>query len=139
MAKRILVVEDAPATQTLLCEVLEGEGYEVLVTADGPTGLAALAEQPPDLAILDVILPRMNGLQVLQKLRRRRETARIPVVVLTSVVLHPSVFESWMCNADFYMTKPFEVADLLAVVARLLAQNGAERAGPEQVPMARPR
>ncbi len=122
------MVDDTPATVALVREVLEREGYQVMAANDGQSGLAAVASESPDLVILDVIMPGMDGFQVLRTLRQRRETAGLPVIMLTSVATHPDVLRGWRQNVSGYLKKPFQVPQLVELVAGVIGGGGTDGA-----------
>jgi len=121
---RVLVVEDNADLAFGLRNNLEIEGYEVLVAADGPAGLAAARTAPPDLIVLDLMLPGMDGYRVLRALRDERRTT--PVLILTARGEESDKVRGFRLGADDYVTKPFGVLELLARVEALLRRaNGA--------------
>ncbi len=115
---RILVIEDNPNLAFGLRNNLEIEGYEVDVAADGEAGLARARTSAPDLVILDLMLPRMDGFRVLRALRG--DGVRIPVLVLTARGDEADKVRGLKLGADDYVTKPFGVLELLARVEALL-------------------
>ncbi|OUM93842.1 MAG: DNA-binding response regulator [Thermobacillus sp. ZCTH02-B1] len=134
MAERILVIEDEPTLARLLTYNLSQEGYEATVADNGVEGLQLALRQPFDLILLDIMLPGMDGLEILTKLRRHG--VRTPVIILTARNAEDEVVQGLRHGADDYMTKPFGVAELLARVAAVLrrSRGGEERkAGEENV------
>ncbi|HEU4564728.1 MAG TPA: response regulator transcription factor [Gemmatimonadaceae bacterium] len=127
--KRILVVEDNPDLAFGLRNNLEIEGYEVDVADDGPTGLARARSWEPDLVILDLMLPGMDGYRVLRTLRSGGFER--PVLILTARGEEADKVMGFRTGADDYVTKPFGVLELLARVEALLRRTGvaAPRAG----------
>ncbi|MBI5833612.1 MAG: response regulator [Armatimonadetes bacterium] len=121
MAKLILVVEDEHPVARLIQVNLESVGYEVRVAANGAEALAALAEQMPALVVLDVVMPRMDGFEVLRHLKSDPDTADLPVVMLTARSDEQSIFQGWAGGVHSYMTKPFHPEDLLLLVERMLS------------------
>lgn len=121
--KRILVVDDTPASVRLLCAVLESEGYEVITAADGAEGLARVASDEPDLVLLDLLMPVKDGYQVCQELRADEATAFLPIVMLTSAGAEERV-RALEAGADDFLNKPFDRAELLARVRSLLRIKG---------------
>lgn len=128
---RILVVEDNEDLAFGLRKVLEFEGYEVAVSNDGEGGMASAQESPPDLLILDIMLPAKGGFEVLKELRTSGH--RFPVLILTARSQESDVVLGFDFGADDYVTKPFSTAELLARVRALLrrVQTGGE-AGTEE-------
>ncbi len=108
---RILVIDDEPDLRTLLCAVLTGGGYEVLEAGDGLTGMRLLYTARPDLILLDIVLPVINGWEVL---RRIREISEVPVIVLSAQGREHEKVRGLDAGADDYITKPFGRAELLA-------------------------
>ncbi|MCC6445585.1 MAG: response regulator [Armatimonadetes bacterium] len=122
----ILVVDDEPDILSLLQFKLKKEGYTVLTAADGPTGLAAAQTHLPDVIVLDVMMPKMDGFEVLDSLKRRENTGRIPVIMLTAKTQSTDIARGAMSGADLYITKPFVPDDLVAAVRRVLPRPEAE-------------
>jgi two-component system alkaline phosphatase synthesis response regulator PhoP len=122
---RVLVVEDNPDLAFGLRNNLEIEGYDVDVAGDGPTGLAQARATRPDLIILDLMLPGMDGYRVLRTLRE--DGADMPVLILTARGEEADKVRGFRLGADDYVTKPFGVLELLARVEALLRR--AERRG----------
>ena len=120
---RILVVEDNANLAYGLATSLELEGHEVVLAEDGTAGLRAAHERRPDLVILDLMLPGLDGYRVLQSLRERGETA--PVLILTARGEEADKVLGFRLGADDYVTKPFGLLELLARVAALLRRTGA--------------
>jgi two-component system alkaline phosphatase synthesis response regulator PhoP len=119
--RRVLVVEDDASISWGLRINLEGEGYEVLSADDGEQGLAMTREQHPDLVILDVMLPKMNGLQVLQTIRR--EGLLMPIIVLSARTAEVDKVAGLELGAEDYVAKPFSLAELLARVKAALRRG----------------
>jgi DNA-binding response OmpR family regulator len=119
--RRVLVVEDDPSISFGLRLNLEGEGYEVLSADDGEQGLTIAREQRPDLVILDVMLPKMNGLQVLQTIRR--EGLLMPIIVLSARTGEVDKVAGLELGAEDYVAKPFSLAELLARVRAALRRG----------------
>ena len=126
--KRILLIEDNPDLAWGLRNNLEIEGYEVDVAADGEVGLLRARTTSPDLMILDLMLPRMDGFRVLRALRG--EGNALPVLVLTARGDEADKVRGLRLGADDYVTKPFGVLELLARVEALLRRTS--RAGTDR-------
>ncbi len=110
--KRLLLVEDEPGLVLTLSDRLSGEGYAVESAADGESGLERAAREPFDLVLLDVMLPRLGGFDVLRELRKRG--VETPVIMLTARGQIADKVAGLKLGADDYVTKPFEMTELLA-------------------------
>jgi DNA-binding response OmpR family regulator len=122
-AARVLVVDDDPVIQKLLKVNFEMEGYEVLSAADGAEGLDQVASGNPDVIILDVMMPKMNGLEVLAALKADDATANIPVILLSAKAQAGDVQAGLDRGANAYVTKPFDPLDLLERVGTLVKRR----------------
>ncbi len=120
----ILVVEDELPLAEMMRVHLQRAGYRVRCAQDGDEALTMVAAQAPDLVVLDIMLPTVNGWQVLEKLKADPETQAIPVVVLTALTADRDVAKGWGLGTDCYLTKPFKVQDLLLLVDRFVAEAG---------------
>jgi DNA-binding response OmpR family regulator len=125
MTHRILIIEDNPDLAFGLRATLEIEGYVVDVAADGRTGLASVRSGHPDLIILDLMLPEMNGYQVLRSLRENND--QTPVLILTARGEEADKVLGFRLGADDYVTKPFGRLELSARVGALLRRSGGAR------------
>src|SRR5690242_11903280 len=117
----ILVIEDDDAISDLLRRGLTYEGYKVSVALDGVTGLRMARDAPPDLVILDLMLPGLDGLEVLRRLRAADET--LPILVLTARGTVSDRVAGLDSGADDYMVKPFSIDELLARVRTLMRRK----------------
>ena len=125
MAERILIVEDEGKIARFLELELAHEGYETEKAGDGRTGLALAESGRFDLCLLDVMLPQLNGLEVVRRLRR---TSDLPVILLTARDAVMDKVSGLDMGADDYVTKPFAIEELLARIRVTLRRRGAERA-----------
>lgn len=125
MPKRILAVEDEKDISRLLRYNLEKEGYDVLTASDGEAGLAAARKEKPDLIILDLMLPKMDGVEVCRILRRE---SQVPIIMLTAKKEEIDRVLGLEIGADDYLTKPFSVRELLARVKTILRRAQASDA-----------
>lgn len=123
MAK-ILAVDDEKHIVRLVQINLQKEGYEVATANTGKQALEVVGEFKPDLIVMDVMMPEMDGFEALKKLKENPATREIPVIMLTAKAQDADVFRGWQSGADLYLTKPFNPAELLTFVKRLL-QNTA--------------
>ncbi len=125
----MLIVEDDPSLREVIRLGLEGEGFRVAAAEDGPSALIAFASHPPDLVLLDVMLPGLDGFAVCRELRK---ISLAPIVMLTARASTSDVVEGLEAGADDYVTKPFEFPELIARVrsalrrASVRALTGAE-------------
>jgi DNA-binding response OmpR family regulator len=126
MSKTILVVDDEERLTSLLQAYLQQEGYRVVTAANGRQALDAVRREPPDLIVLDVMMPEMDGIEFLRVLRTQHST---PVVLLTARVGDEDKIVGLELGADDYLTKPFRPRELLARVRAVLRRTG--RTGPE--------
>jgi DNA-binding response OmpR family regulator len=124
-APRILLVDDEQPIQTLLSFPLQRDGYDVVVAADGREALARYEEQPVDLVVLDVMLPRMDGLEVCKRLRAKGET--VPIIMLTAKSEEIDKVLGLELGADDYITKPFSMREFRSRVKAALRRSGMSR------------
>ena len=134
-APTVLVVEDDAANRVLLTRLLERAGYRPVTADDGPSGLAAAFEFAPDVVLLDVVLPGMDGLEICRRLRADPRTVALPVVLLTGRTSVDDVVAGLDAGADDFLSKPFHEAELLARLrsARRLELVMAEMEGAQGV------
>ena len=119
----MLVVDDDPVILRLLEVNFELEGFRVLTASDGAEGIAAVREHRPDLVVSDVMMPNVNGLELVGALKGDPATAGIPIVLLSARAQAADVRAGVDAGADDYVTKPFEPADLVERVCRLLGSS----------------
>jgi two-component system, OmpR family, alkaline phosphatase synthesis response regulator PhoP len=110
---KILVCDDDDGIRGMLLAFLDGEGFEVSGVADGPACLAVVADDPPDIVVLDVMMPGMDGYQVLELLRREHSELALKVVMLTARTSDADIWHGWTSGVDYYMSKPFDPEELL--------------------------
>jgi two-component system phosphate regulon response regulator PhoB len=120
MAARILIVEDEEPLTLLLRYNLEAEGYEVDAVSRGDEAELRLREEAPDLVLLDWMLPGLSGIELCRRIRLRRETERLPVIMLTARGEEGDRVRGLSVGADDYVAKPFSVPELLARVRAVL-------------------
>ncbi len=125
---RILVVEDTVATMVMLREFLEMEGHDVVEAPDGQTALECVDAQKPDLMILDMMLPDLNGLDVLKKVRTQHGSRELPIIILTAYGTHRIEWESFTSEADLFLDKPVDPDLLVDWVNRLAQENSTNQA-----------
>jgi CheY-like chemotaxis protein len=118
------VVDDDPVIQKLLSVNFEMEGYRVVTAGDGIEGLERVRSEAPDLILLDVMMPRMDGLEVARRLKADPATKSIPVVLLSAKAQSTDIQGGVDAGADDYVTKPFDPLELLDKVAALIGGTG---------------
>lgn len=123
MARKILVVDDEAVLVETIAYNLEQAGYQVITAADGASALEATRRETPDLIILDLMLPEMDGLEVCRQLRRDSKTATTPIMMLTAKDDEIDKVVGLEVGADDYVTKPFARRELLARVRALLRRS----------------
>ncbi|OPX87567.1 MAG: Alkaline phosphatase synthesis transcriptional regulatory protein PhoP [Pelotomaculum sp. PtaB.Bin104] len=124
---RILVVEDEKSILELVRYNLEREGFSVITALDGVQGLALARSQTPDLIVLDVMLPGMNGLDVCRELRHSEQTENLPIVMLSARADELDRVLGLEMGADDYVTKPFSTRDLISrIKARLCSESASK-------------
>ena len=128
-APLVLVVEDEAALVTLLRYNLEREGFRVAEARDGEEAMLQIAEQMPDLVVLDWMLPLMSGIEVCRQLRRLPETRRLPIVMLTARGEEGDKLRGLDAGADDYVTKPFSPSELIARLRAVMRRSRPERDG----------
>ena len=120
----ILIIEDEADLSKLLEFHLQHHGFETLAVHDGVTGLNEAIHRTPDLIILDLMLPKMHGLEVCRLLRNSPATRHVPILVLSALHTTATKIRGLDMGADDYMTKPFEFAELISRVHALLRRRG---------------
>jgi DNA-binding response OmpR family regulator len=136
--KRIVLVEDEHDMAEMVALRLTREGYEVQVAHDGPAGLRLIRSAPPDLVLLDIVLPGMSGTEIATELRNDPRTADVPIIMLTARSEESDVVVGLQLGADDYVTKPFSMSVLLARIHALLRRAKAPRSEMEGILVAGP-
>jgi DNA-binding response OmpR family regulator len=127
MPANILVVDDDTDHARMVQATLESTGYTTSVASGGRAALEQTRNRRPDLMILDLAMPEMDGWQVLQQLRAEAATATLPVILLTAKSEESDIAMSWHLGADLFLTKPFSAPTLLSFVERLLNEMNKSR------------
>jgi DNA-binding response OmpR family regulator len=133
MACKILIIEDDPAVSRLVEYTLRHEGYEVVIAADGLEGIIKAYSEAPDLVILDVMLPGMDGFEICRCLKSKPDTASLLVLMFSARAQEIDKNTGLKIGADDYLTKPAAPAEIVNRVARLLATKGRARPDTEKV------
>jgi len=121
---RILVVDDSPMVLSMIADMLAEGGHEVLTAMNGEDAVRSAIQEQPNLVLLDVILPKINGYQVCRQIKSTPETEHIPVVMVTRKAKDSDRYWGMEQGADGYITKPFDANELLSVVGRFVPQTG---------------
>jgi DNA-binding response OmpR family regulator len=124
MSKTILIADDEPNIVLSLEFLLQEAGYRTEVARDGQEALDALARQVPDLILLDVMLPRVSGFDICQRIREHAAWRGTRIVMLSAKGREAEITKGLALGADAYVTKPFAIKDLMAEVARQLGDSG---------------
>lgn len=119
MAKKILVVDDERHIVRLVQVNLERAGYEIVTAYDGVEALEKVKSENPDMVVLDVMMPRMDGFEVLKNLQADPRYQNIPVIMLTAKAQDADIFKGWASGVSSYLTKPFNPRELLVFVERI--------------------
>ena len=119
--KKILAVDDERHIVRLIQVNLERAGYQVVTAFDGTEALKKIEAEKPDLMVLDVMMPKMDGFEVLKRIQANPETREIPVIMLTAKAQDADVFRGWASGVSAYLTKPFNPLELITFVKRILS------------------
>ncbi len=130
--KKILIVDDEKQLVSLVSLHMKMSGYEVLSANDGEEALSIIKEERPDLIILDLMLPKIDGWEVCKRLRAESRMGNIPVIMLTARSESADKLKGFECGADDYVTKPFSPRELVARVKRVLARSENGSSAPKR-------
>jgi DNA-binding response OmpR family regulator len=120
ITQKILIVEDDPSFSRAICHMIEKEGYDVIAASNGLAGLRMAEEIHPDLLILDVMLPGLDGFEICSRLRANSETAKLPIIMLSAKGQEADKTTGLKVGANVYLTKPVDRAVLLERLTALL-------------------
>src|ERR1700678_2243812 len=129
MPLKVLVCDDERHIVRLIQVNLERQGYIVVTAFDGKERLEKIRSEKLNVVVLDVMMPYMDGFEVLKTIRREPETEALPVIMLTAKAQDKDVFEGYHYGADMYLTKPFNPMELVAFVKRILSGNDDDKGG----------
>lgn len=121
MATRILIVDDEPEAGRILSLQLTLQGYNTEIASNGFEALRRIAAAPPDLVLLDVMLPKLDGLEVCRRIRASEQSAQLPVILVSAKSLPEDVADGLAAGADDYLSKPFDIDDVVRTVRAVLA------------------
>jgi len=119
--KKIMAVDDERHIVRHIQVNLERAGFQVITAFDGPEALKKVENERPDLIVLDVMMPKMDGFEVLKRLQANPETREIPVIMLTAKAQDADVFRGWSSGVSAYLTKPFNPLELITFVKRIMS------------------
>lgn len=120
---RVLIIEDHPANMKLATFLLKNAGHEVLAAVDAETGLTMARSEQPDLILMDIQLPGMDGLAATSILKKDPGTAAIPIIALTAMAMKEDRAKTFDAGCDAYITKPLRYKDLYEAIVRLLSRE----------------
>lgn len=124
MGKRVLVIEDTEDNRQIIRDLLSSVGYELIEAADGAEGVAMAQSQRPDLILMDIQLPEMDGYEATRQIRAIPELARVPIIAVTSYALSGDEAKTRAAGCDGYVAKPFSPRQLLAKIREFLPDAG---------------
>ena len=123
MAQKILIVDDNPDSVAIMRSILENRGYHVHVAASGTEALQVVRKEPLDLVLLDVMMPEMSGIEVLQQIKDNSQTGRLAVILVTAKTHDEDVMVGYQYGADYYITKPFTAKQLVYGIELVLGKG----------------
>lgn len=126
MPKKILAVDDERHIVRLIQVNLERAGYQVATAYDGREALQKIEAEKPDLVVLDVMMPYMDGLEALKRIRANPATRALPVIMLTAKAQDQDVFQGYSHGVDIYLTKPFNPIELLTFIKRIFSEQESD-------------
>ena len=130
MSARVLVVDDNEDNVKIMSLILLGKGFEVRPARDGKAALRSIEQERPDVVLLDIMMPDMDGIEVLDRIRANPQSASLPVILVTGKGQDDDVLAGYKYGADYYITKPFTARQLLHGIGLVL---GAEQ--PDEKPI----
>jgi CheY-like chemotaxis protein len=123
MKHKVLVVDDNPDSVAIMRGILEGRGYDVAAAHSGTEALQFLEKETVDLVLLDIMMPEMSGMEVLQRIKDDTATGRLPVILVTAKTQDEDVLSGYQYGADYYITKPFTAKQLLYGIELILGKG----------------
>jgi len=118
--KKILIMEDEPDALMMLSMALKSAGYIVFGAPDGEEGLKIFREEKPDMVILDIVMPGLDGWEVLKRIKAGLKSKRVPVIMLTGKTEDADKVKGYDYGADFYVTKPYNIQKLLPIIRDII-------------------
>jgi CheY-like chemotaxis protein len=126
MSALVLVVDDNEDNLQIMSRILLGRGFEVRTARDGKSALRSLEQQLPDVVLLDIMMPEMDGIEVLDRIRANPQSASLPVILVTGKGQDDDVLAGYKYGADYYITKPFTPRQLLHGIGLVLGDEQPE-------------
>lgn len=123
MTKKILAIDDESDVLLVIEVSLKSAGYQVMTAGNGAEGLAIAKREKPDVILLDIMMPGMDGFEVLEKLHEDENTVNIPIIMLTALSDKTKIMEALNKGIDFYITKPFDHHDLISKVHTVIQES----------------
>ncbi len=123
MKKRILITEDMADLRTVLKTIVESMGYECLMASNGREAVDMAAAELPDIILMDMVMPEMDGLQATRLIRQNPKTGSIPILAVTALGTHKDREEILQCGCNDYIAKPFKFAQLIPRIEKLLKSS----------------
>lgn len=123
MVQKILIVDDNPDSVAIMRSILENRGYKVFVAASGADALQVVGKEALDLVLLDVMMPEMSGIEVLQQIKDNSQTGRLAVILVTAKTHDEDLMVGYQYGADYYITKPFTAKQLLYGIDLVLGKG----------------
>jgi two-component system cell cycle response regulator DivK len=120
MAKTILIVEDEPRNLKLLRDLLQRFGYEILEASDGEQGVKLAGEKIPDMILMDIMMPKMDGLEATRIIKADEKTKHIPIIALTSYAMKGDREKTIEAGCDGYIAKPIDIKEVLKAIEHFL-------------------
>ncbi|HXK28084.1 MAG TPA: response regulator [Candidatus Binatia bacterium] len=120
--RKILLVDDSETILMMEQMILQKESYEIVMARDGKEGIKKAVEMKPDLILMDVVMPKMNGFEAVKWLRQREETKSVPIVMVTTEAEMESMEAGYVCGCSDYVVKPIDGLELLTKVKNLLSE-----------------
>lgn len=128
--QRILVVDDDEHIRKSLAQYLEMEEFDVDVASSGPEALSRAGRQAPDLVLLDIMMPGMDGFEVVEKLRQESATSQVPIILLTARGQDTDVIKGYQLGVSSYLTKPFNLDELVDTIREVFEADGRKAEKP---------
>jgi DNA-binding response OmpR family regulator len=123
MSATVLIVDDNEDNVRILSRMLIARGFEVRIARDGHGALESVRQQLPDVVLLDIMMPGMDGMQVLAQLRGDAHTAGVPVIMVTAKTQDEDVLAGYKVGADYYVTKPFTIRQILYAIGLVMGDG----------------